>query len=125
MLSASIRARESEALERLAATTGGQSLCSLSRGAPVPATKYYEGMAAALAEVRRAIRRLPVLPEDDSGSRLVLAGIRARWTAEVGAPGRTGPGWAGYLAGGLDALDQLAAEHPGDSGLGAIADPVD
>ncbi|TFB46743.1 hypothetical protein [Cryobacterium tagatosivorans] len=126
MLSASIRARESEALQRLAATTGGQSLCSVSRGAPVPAAKYYEGMAAALAEVRRAIRRLSLLPDDDAGSRLVLGDIRARWAAEAGAPGRTGPGWAGYLAGGLEALDQLAADHAGDAERpGTGADPSD
>ena len=110
-LSTSIRARESEALDRLAASTGGQSLCSLSRSGPVPATKYYEGMAAALAEVRRAIRRLPDLPNDDGAAQLVLADIRARWIAQTRAPGRTGPSWAGYLAGGLDALNELAASQ--------------
>ena len=110
-LSASIRARESEALDRLAASTGGQSLCSLSRSGPVSATKYYEGMAAALAELRRAIRRLPDLPNDGGGSQGVLDVIRARWTAETRVPGRTGPSWAGYLAGGLDALNELAASQ--------------
>jgi hypothetical protein len=108
-LSASISARESEALDRLAASTGGQSLCTLSRGGPVPATKYYEGRAAALAEVRRAIRRLPDLPNDDGAGQLLVGDIRARWNAEASAPGRAGPSWAGYLAGGLDALSELAA----------------
>lgn len=37
------------------AVAGGLSLCSLSRqGATVPAAKYHEGTAAALAEARRA-----------------------------------------------------------------------
>ena len=108
-LSASIRARESEALDRLAASTGGQSLCAHSKGGPVPAAKYYEGMAAALAEARRAIRRLPDVPNDDGAGQRVLAGIRARWIAQTRAPGRTGPSWAGYLAGGLDALNELVA----------------
>ena len=111
-LSALIRARESEALDRLAASTGGQSLCTLSKGGPVPATKYYEGKAAALAEVRRAVRRLPGLPNDLNdvgGIREVIDVIRARWTAETRVPGRTGPSWAGYLAGGLDALNELVA----------------
>lgn len=106
-LSAFITARESEALDRLAASTGGQSLCTLSKGGPVPATKYYEGMAAALAEVRRAIRRLPELPNDVGGIRQVIDDIRARWTAETRGPGRTGASWAGYLTGGLDALNEL------------------
>src|SRR5450830_1313412 len=79
----SILAREIQALERLAAATGGQSLCALSGGGgPVPAVKYYEGAAAALAEARRAIRRLPDLPDDDDdASRLAIRDIRARWEA--------------------------------------------
>lgn len=110
-LRASVRARESEALDRLAASTGGQSLCTRSRGGPVPATKYYEGMASALAEVRRGIRRLPELPNDDGAALVVLGDIRARWSAQTRAPGRTGPSWTGYLAGGLDALNELAASQ--------------
>ena len=111
-LTASILARESEALDRLAASTGGQSLCSLSGGGPVPATKYFEGRAAALAEVRRALRRLRDLPNDDGAdSRRALEVIRARWAAQTTAPGRTGPAWAGYLAGGLEALDELVASR--------------
>jgi hypothetical protein len=124
-LRTSLLARESEALKRLAAATGGQSLCALSGGGgPVSAVKYYEGTAAALAEARRAIRRLPDLPDgpdlpgtsalpgNDDASRLAIQDIRARWEAQSLAPGRTGRSWAGYLAGGLDALAQLLDEQP-------------
>lgn len=122
-LTADIAARENEALERLAAATGGQSLCSLSRGpGPVPAVKYYEGEAAALAQARRALRRLPPVPDavkpegdtppDDAAAREVLRDLRDRWTAQADGPGRSGVGWAGYLAGGVDAVERLIAGYP-------------
>lgn len=113
VLAADISARETVALERLAAATDGQSLCSLSRGAgPVPAVKYHEGEAAVLAEARRAIRRLPPAPGDDAAAREVLRELRDRWTAQVDAPGRTGARWTGYLAGGVDAVERLIARYP-------------
>jgi hypothetical protein len=43
----------------------------------------------------------------------VLREIRARWRADLGTPGRAGPSWAGYLTGGLDALDQLLDDDEG------------
>lgn len=114
VLSATIQARESEALTRLAAATGGQSLCSPSGGAgPVPSAKYYEGMVAALAEARRAIHRLQG-SNDPGECRRVLTGIRDRWAAQSAAPGRTGPNWAGYLAGGLDASSRLVDDWGSD-----------
>ena len=132
-LTEDISAREHEALERLAAATGGQSLCSLSRGAgPVPAVKYYEGEAAALAQARRAIRRLPPPDPDpvagladaaadvdaadfpaaagsDPVAREALRQLRDRWCAQADSPGRSGASWAGYLSGGTDALERLIA----------------
>lgn len=106
--------RERDALTRLAAAAGGQSLCAVSRGAgPVPAVKYYEGMVAAYAEARRAVARLPESrPGDDKGYR-ALRDIRDRWAAQSADPGRSGPHWAGYLAGGLAASEQLQAECAG------------
>jgi len=113
-LSDSIQARESEALGRLAAATGGQSLCvSPPAAGPVSAAKYHEGTVAALAEARRAIHRLRDRPDDSGDCRRALEGIRDRWAAHCAAPGRTGPDWAGYLAGGLDAADRLLAEWVG------------
>lgn len=109
-LTAGISSRENEALKRLAAATRGQSLCSLSGGSgPVPAVKYYEGEVAVLAEARRAIRRLPPGPEDDAAAREVLRDLRDRWAAQVDNPGRAGVRWAGYLAGGVDAVERLIA----------------
>jgi hypothetical protein len=49
-------------------------------------------------------------------ARTVLRAIRARWGAQSSTPGRAGPSWAGYLTGGLDALDQLVDD---DEGCGA------
>ncbi|MET4704899.1 hypothetical protein ABIB54_002392 [Frigoribacterium sp. UYMn621] len=116
--------RESEALERLAASTGGQSLC-LSAGSrgPVPAVKYHEGAAVALAEARRAIRRLPsasasasasdegCLSGGDDPTRLAVHEIRARWEVQSQSAGRTGRSWVAYFAGGMDALAGLLHEE--------------
>lgn len=117
----SLGARESEALERLAASTGGQSLCAVpGSNGPVSAVKYHEGAAAALAEARRAIRRLPVrpegrpdegaLPDGDGMSRRAVEEIRARWEEQSLVPGRTARSWVDYFAGGLDELAQLLDE---------------
>ncbi|TFC23218.1 hypothetical protein E3O55_18280 [Cryobacterium sp. MDB1-18-2] len=67
-------------------------------------------MAAALAEVRRAIRLLSDSPDEDTHE--ALRDIRDRWATQSGAPGRTGWAWADYLAGGVDAVERLLAEYP-------------
>ena len=103
-------ARESDALNRLVDSTGGQSLCAPTGDRGSRSTvKYREGAVAALAEGRRAIRRSArtadaVGDPDDASQRLVITGIRDAWLAQSSAPGRTGPGWADYFEGGLDAL---------------------
>lgn len=103
-----IHARESVALAGLGAVAGGQSLCDLSRGAtPRSTVKYHEGAAAALAEARRAVCSVAEALGSADGDRSLLLGIRASWLAQSHTPGRTGPSWGPYLAGGLDALDQL------------------
>jgi len=104
----SFRARERAALEDLDAIGGGRSLCSISRqSAPVPAAKYHEGEAAALAEARRAIQALEDGPDCGQSARASLLDVRARWLAQSRTRGRTGPDWTDYLAGGLDALKQM------------------
>jgi hypothetical protein len=108
-LSAFILSLESEAQQRLAAASGGQSLCTLSRGTDrLPSLKYFEGMAAAFAEARRAIRRLPDSSHQDFPE--VIRDIRDRWAAQSSAPGHTGWAWTDYLAGGVDAGERLLAE---------------
>ena len=114
----SFRACERAALADLAATAGGRSLCSISRqGTPVPAAKYHEGTAAALAEARRAIEALSDGPDGGQSARAALLEVRARWLAQSHTRGRTGPDWTGYLAGGLDGLEQMIDN---DGGLDAL-----
>jgi hypothetical protein len=104
----SFRARERAALEDLDAIAGSRSLCSISRqGAPVPAAKYHEGEAAALAEARRAIQALAEGPDGGQSARASLLDVRARWLEQSRTRGRTGPDWTDYLTGGLDALEQM------------------
>ena len=114
----SFRACERAALADLAAIAGGRSLCSISRqGTPVPAAKYHEGTAAALAEARRAIEALSDGPDGGQSARAALREVRARWLAQSRTRGRTGPDWTGYLAGGLDGLEQMIDN---DGGLDAL-----
>jgi hypothetical protein len=113
----SIRARERAALADLGAAAGGRSLCSLSRaGASVPTVKYDEGAVAALADARRAVQAAAYGPDGVRVARTSLLDVRAQWRAQSETVGRTGPAWAGYLAGGLDALDQIVDD---DEGRGA------
>ena len=101
----SVWVRERAALASLGAATGGASLCSQSRaGTSVPAVKYHEGAASALAEARRAVPAVAEGPGAALAARTVLLEIRARWRAQSGTPGRTGPSWAGYLTGRLLSL---------------------
>jgi len=110
----SVRVRESEALADLVASTGGDSLCSSSRqGTAVPAVKYCEGAASALAEVRRAVEAVPDGPGGASTAYSVLLEVHARWRAQSQTTGHKGPDWAGYLAGGLDALEQMIDDDGG------------
>lgn len=113
-----VEVRESEALKRLAASTGGQSLCApAGSGGPFSAVKYHEGEATALAETRRAIGRLPTRSDEgclsggDGVNRLVVHEIRARWVVQSQTAGRTGRAWVAYFAGGLDALTALLHEQ--------------
>jgi hypothetical protein len=115
----SVSARERIALANLGAATGGASLCSLSRaGTSVPAVKYHEGEAASLAEARRALKAVAEGPGAERAARTVLLEIQARWQAQAGTVGRTGPSWVGYLTGGLDALGHVIDD---DEGRGARA----
>ena len=112
-----LRARERRALSDLAAVAGGRSLCSMSReGAAVPAAKYYEGAAAALAEARRAVEEAVDGPAGAQATRAAFLGVRARWRTQSHTMGRKGLDWTGYLTGGLDALEQMI----GDGGLDAF-----
>ena len=110
----SIQTREDVTLVSLANAAGGQSICSLSRGPiPVPAVKYHEGAAAALAEARRAVRSVPDGPDAPAAVRSAILDICESWRAQSRSPGRSGPSWTGYLAGGVDVLEQMIEDYAG------------
>lgn len=90
---------EAQALARLEATLGGVAMCRVDEAAARPA-KHWEGRAAALAQVRRALRRAAPGSEAD-----VLRRLRAEWAAQLDALG--GPAWTTYTTGGLQALEEL------------------
>ena len=114
----SFRTRERAALVDLGAAVGGRSLCALSReGTSVPAAKYHEGTAAALAEARRAVQTVPDGPGGSHVARAALLDVRARWRTQSRTIGRTGLDWTSYLTGGLDALEQMLDD---DGGLDAL-----
>jgi hypothetical protein len=114
LLVESVRVRERAALADLVAIAGGDSLCSHSRqGAAVPALKYCEGAAAALAEVRRAVEPVADGPAGASTACAVLLDVHARWRAQSRTMGHRGADWVGYLAGGLDALEQMIDDDGG------------
>jgi len=79
----------------------------------VPAVKYCEGAAAALAEVRRAVEAVADGPGAASTAHAVLVEVRARWQAQSQTMVHRGPDWAGYLSGGLDALGQMIDDDGG------------
>jgi hypothetical protein len=113
----SFRARERVALANLGAAAGGESLCALSRGGiSVPAAKYHEGAACALAEARRAVQAADGGPGGTRAARTALLDVLARWRAQSVTTGRTGPGWTSYLTGGLDALEQMVDGDAGPDG---------
>jgi hypothetical protein len=100
-----VLAREQGALAALADAAGDASLCALSRaGTPHPAAKFHEGAAAALAGVRRSLRR-----GTGTGPSDAVATARRRWKDQNAALATRGRDWAAYYAGGVDALDRLAA----------------
>ncbi len=87
----------------LAATTGGASLCVVSkRGEAVDGPKYLEGRLAAVLEVRRGVRR-------GAAQAAQAAAALAAWTSRLDDARRRelGGGWIAYRAGGVDELTDL------------------
>lgn len=108
----SIRTRERAALADLGAAAAGRSLCSLSRaGGSVPTVKYHEGTVAALADARRAVQAAADGPDGARAAQNCLLDVRGCWRAQSETFGRTGPAWAAYLTGGLDALDRMVDDE--------------
>lgn len=98
-LASTVAALEAEALAQLDATLGGVAMCRVGEASARPA-KHWEGRAAALAQVRRALRR--ATPGNDAQ---VLRQAREEWTSQLEALG--GPAWTTYTEAGLQALEEL------------------
>ncbi len=92
---------EADALAQLEAVLGGRAMCRVDGASRRPA-KHWEGRAAALAEVRRALRKAS--PDEPAE---VIARSQARWTGQLSGLG--GEAWQHYTRGGLSALEEL--EH--------------
>ena len=91
-----VTALEQDALAQLDRLLAGTAMCRVDgthRGA-----KHWEGRAAALAQVRRSLRRA----QDPGG---VPAAVLAEWSAQTATT--RGPAWQEYTAGGLEALTEL------------------
>lgn len=98
-----LRARREAALRALGSTVGTTALCTLARdGIPMPAAKFHEGSAAALADLVRRVSARPGVP--------LLALARASlagWDEAAAARGDLGGDWSAYDTGGREALRQL------------------
>jgi len=96
---------EHAALAELATETAGTPLCRLDARAAHGA-KYWEGVVAALAQIRRALRRA-----DDDRTAAVLAEWAAQWGVKSPLPpAGAAPSWSAYREGGIAAC---AALHEG------------
>ncbi|WP_024288294.1 hypothetical protein [Cellulomonas sp. KRMCY2] len=102
-----LRAREDEALGQMSRVLAGTALCAVGPD-ETHRVKYLEGVSAALAQVRRTLvsrGRSGALQDEPAA---VVAEIRQQWRSTAGAASTRGQAWARYLAGALDALDELA-----------------
>lgn len=103
-LPAAVALLEAQALEQLTAVLSGGAMCRID-GATARQAKYWEGRSAALAELRRALRKAPA-PDHPA----LLARARETWAGQ--ATTMRGERWADYTAGGRAALADLTADVP-------------
>lgn len=103
-------ALRADAAEALTAASGGRSLCRVGReyGGGGPANlKHHEGRMAVFSELRRALMGA----SGDDVFRQALAETRARWEAlRAKHADRPSGAWFAYASGGLEALDEVAAD---------------
>ena len=102
---AELDARLAELMPRLAAASGGASLCMISRSTgPVDGAKYLEGRMAALSELKRGVQRSP-----GSSLAVVADPIIRGWRSDLALQQERGAtrGWVAYRAGGVDELEDL------------------
>ncbi len=99
-LAEDVRLLEAEAISRLDAVLSGRALCRVD-GASLRPAKHWEGRAAALAQVRRDLRRSAPPDREDE----LLERVRTAWTHQAAAT--AGDAWLTYTRGGLEALEEL------------------
>lgn len=95
---------------RLADATGGAALCRIGpdAGEGRLAVKRAEGAAAALADLRDALRR-------GAASDSALDQVDARWQGDLAShrARASAPEWIAYCQGGIDALGEVATPRGG------------
>lgn len=114
--------RSARALQEASA---GRALCRIDgSGGPTPFfVKRAEGDAAALSDVRRALRRAP---GTGVGAEVAAAAldVLGRWRADLDRWRRAGSGpWIAYCEGGCDSVEALIADLE-NSSAGTSADPA-
>ncbi|MCL3862281.1 hypothetical protein [Actinotalea sp. K2] len=107
-LVARLRTRQDEVLEEMSRALADTALCAV-RPDRAHHVKYLEGVSAALAQVRRTLETRARSDTLQDGPVAVVAQIRQQWGATEGIASNRGHAWSRYLAGALDALDELAA----------------
>lgn len=110
-LVAHLRARQDEALDEMSRALAGTALCAVGPEG-THHVKYLEGVSAALAQVRRTLVTRGRSDSLQDGPGAVVAEIREQWRATAGTVSHRSHAWARYVAGALDALDELAASLP-------------
>ena len=99
---------EEAAVAGLTATVEGVALCRLDASTAEPA-KHWEGRAAALAQVRRDLRRRPRAAESVTGEDVVVRRLD-EWRQQASDLSTSAvPAWTAYCAGGVAALSELLA----------------
>jgi hypothetical protein len=107
-LLATVEQRRMQALERMEAEVGSKGLCTISRtGQSVPALKYDEGAASALADMRRVLLNT-ASEADESVLLAAIAGVRDTWRhSPAHRLAQSNEEWNAYATGGEDALSSL------------------
>ena len=119
-----VERHQAAALAALEAATGGAPLCRVDGTRQT--VKASEGAAAALSDVRRALRRdvgEPTGAVAADRAQAVIEAVRSDWQG-ISGPLAARPGSGEYIAGGLDALAGLAADLRGARAGGPAAPGV-
>ncbi|ADU49212.1 hypothetical protein [Intrasporangium calvum] len=119
-----VERHQAAALAALEATTGGAPLCRVDGTRQT--VKASEGAAAALSDVRRALRREAGEPTGAVAAeraQAVIEEVRSAWQG-ISGPLAARPGSGEYVAGGLDALTALEDDLRGARAGGPAAPGV-